>query len=392
MLAFGRRTLLSSSFLAAGGPAALLSTRIRTTSNTSLLRLSAQQQSTMASSTASSSSSSLLNRNVLDRKYLVPCQLAICQFPVGELKEANLETAETYIQQAAEKAQVVVLPEIWNGPYAASEFPKFAEHVPENPSQAADLEESPSVKLMMEAAKRHGIYLIGGSIAERDENGKIYNCSLTFGPSGELLARHRYVVSNSFFYVFAKLTRQKHELFITFVSLLINVRCRKVHLFDIDIPGKITFRESETLTAGASPTLFDTPYGRFAVGICYDMRFPQLASMLRKEGADYIIYPGAFNLTTGPLHWELLLRARALDNQCFVAGASQARNASASYQAWGHSSIVNPWGEVEATTEENPDIVYAVLDTVQVDKVREQIPVSYQLRPDIYTLNEAVKH
>eukprot|EP01138_Halocafeteria_seosinensis_P001995 gb/GECG01002043.1/.p1 GENE.gb/GECG01002043.1/~~gb/GECG01002043.1/.p1 ORF type:complete len:362 (+),score=29.95 gb/GECG01002043.1/:1-1086(+) len=311
---------------------------------------------TMATSSATAASGT--RAKVLDRTKLTPCHMAICQFPVGENKQENLKTAREYIQRAVKEknAQVVVLPEIWNGPYAASEFPKFAEHVPANPEEECDESSSPSVKLLVDAAKEHQIYVIGGSIAERDSDGKIYNCSLTFGPTGELLARHR-----------------------------------KLHLFDIDIPGKITFKESETLTAGNSHTLFTTPYGKFAVAICYDMRFPQLASMLRQEGADYIIYPGAFNLTTGPLHWELLLRARALDNQCYVAGASQARNPDASYQAWGHSSIVNPWGKVEVTTEQEPNIICAELNTARVDEVREQIPVSYQLRTDVYSLNEPRK-
>jgi omega-amidase len=158
------------------------------------------------------------------------------------------------------------------------------------------------------------------------------------------------------------------------------------HLFDIDIPGRITFRESDTLSAGESLSLFDTPWGRVGLGICYDVRFPQLAMLLRAAGASILIYPGAFNTTTGPAHWELLLRARAIDTQCFVAAVSPARNPSSTYQAWGHSTIVNPWAEVIATTDETPSTVTAELDMARVVAVRAQIPVSMQTRGDLYAL------
>lgn len=174
---------------------------------------------------------------------------------------------------------------------------------------------------------------------------------MIFSPSGDILAKHR-----------------------------------KMHLFDIDIPGKITFKESDTLSAGDSLTMFDTPYGKCGVGICYDMRFPHLAMLMRDAGCKMLFYPGAFNMTTGPAHWELLQRARALDTQSYVATISPARNPDSGYQAWGHSTVVNPWGEVEATTVERPAIVYADLALARVEEVRAQIPVSVQWRKDIYSL------
>ena len=159
-----------------------------------------------------------------------------------------------------------------------------------------------------------------------------------------------------------------------------------MHLFDIDIPGRITFRESDTLSGGGDLATFDTPWGRVGLGICYDVRFPLLAMLLRQAGCRFLFYPGAFNLTTGPVHWELLLRARALDTQCFVAGVSIARNPAAAYQAWGHSTMVTPYGEVAATTDEAPGIVYATMRPARVDEVRAQIPVGHQARGDLYGL------
>jgi len=206
--------------------------------------------------------------------------------------------------------------------------------------------------MLVRVAKELNIYLVGGSIPEVDnKTGKVYNCNVVVSPAGEILCKHR-----------------------------------KVHLFDIDVPGKITFRESDTLTGGDQLTLFDTPWGRVGVGICYDIRFPQYAHLLRLAGAHLLLYPGAFNMTTGPIHWELLAKARAVDNQAFVAVPSPARNPSAGYQAWGHSSVVDPWGKVVATTEHEEVIVYAEVDLAEVQVPRSSIPVFDQKRDDLYAL------
>ena len=139
---------------------------------------------------------------------------------------------------------------------------------------------------------------------------------------------------------------------------------RKVHLFNIDVPGKIRFQESEVLTGGQSLTEFDSEYGKVGVGICYDVRFPEMAMIAARRDAVAMIYPGAFNLTTGPLHWELLARARAVDNQIYVAVCSPARDMTASYNAWGHSTIVDPNGEIIAKAGEGEEIIYADLSKV----------------------------
>mmetsp|Transcript_15627 Transcript_15627/g.54280 ORF Transcript_15627/g.54280 Transcript_15627/m.54280 type:complete len:219 (+) Transcript_15627:238-894(+) len=205
--------------------------------------------------------------------------------------------------------------------------------------------------MLRDAAKEHGVYLVGGSIPERDGD-RVFNTCTVWGPDGGMLARHR-----------------------------------KMHLFDISVPGGITFRESDTLSAGAALTTFDTPYCRFGVGICYDIRFPLLAALMRKAGCKVLLYPGAFNTTTGPAHWELLQRGRAVDNQVYVATASPARNPESAYQAWGHSSLVNPWGEVVATTEHGPAVVVADVDVARADAIRGQIPVGVQARSDLYELS-----
>ena len=148
----------------------------------------------------------------------------------------------------------------------------------------------------------------------------------------------------------------------------------------------MTFKESTTLSAGSSLATFSTPWGVVGLGICYDLRFPYLAMLLRQAGARLLVMPGAFNMTTGPAHWELLLRARALDAQAYVAGVAPARDEAAAYRAWGHSAVVGPWGDVLASTDERADTVYADLDMARVDEVRAQIPVSRQVRTDVYSL------
>lgn len=245
-------------------------------------------------------------------------------------------------------ANIVVLPECFNSPYGTKYFPKYAETlVPSPPTE----EQSPSFHALSNLAKESKAYLIGGSIPEYwEETKKHYNTSLTFGPDGKLLATHR-----------------------------------KVHLFDIDIPGKIKFQESEVLSPGNKVTLIDLPeYGKIAVAICYDVRFPELATIAARQGAFLLLYPGAFNLTTGALHWELQARARAMDNQVYVGLCSPARDMEADYNAWGHSLIVDPNAQVLSQLDEKESIVYADLNGERLEEVRKGIPIYSQRRFDVY--------
>jgi omega-amidase len=276
-------------------------------------------------------------------------------FHFSQDKALNLQSAKEAISRAATLGcSVVALPEVFNGPYATSSFAKYAEKVPRaGHTEPLDAIEYPSCSMLQQAAADHKVYIIGGSIAESND-GKLYNTSTVWCPKGHCIAKHR-----------------------------------KVHLFDIDIPGKITFQESDVLTAGDNITTFDTPWGIMGLAICYDIRFPALATCMRKAGAMMLWYPGAFNMTTGPKHWELLARARAVDNQCFVATISPARNPDSEYQAWGHSTVVSPWAEVVATTDHSESCVVTELDLAEIATVRQNIPVSKQERSDLYTVAAA---
>ena len=280
---------------------------------------------------------------------------ALCQVAVGEDKDANIRRAGTLIAEAASRgARLVVLPEIWNSPYSNDAFPKYAEEINGSPSslKESDTSACPSYEFMSSAAREHGIVLVGGSIPTR-KGDKLYNTCFVFDRTGDLLGSYS-----------------------------------KLHLFDIDIPGKITFRESDTLTAGEGLTVLDTDVGRIGLGICYDMRFPELAALYCARGVQIMVYPGAFNTTTGPLHWELLQRARAVDNQMFVLTCSPAQDKEGGYVAWGHSTAVGPFAEVLGTIDETEGIVYADLDLSQIETRRVNMPLSHQRRQDLYALME----
>ncbi|CAL4151108.1 unnamed protein product [Meganyctiphanes norvegica] len=265
-------------------------------------------------------------------------RLACIQLAVGAVKKDNISRAVQKISEAAAAgAHLVTLPECFNSPYGTKYFSQYAESIPGETTAA-----------LKEAAKASGVWLVGGSIPEQDGD-KLYNTCTVWNPQGDMVAKHR-----------------------------------KIHLFDISVPGGITFKESETLSPGSSFTTFDMPNCKVGVGICYDMRFAELALVYNQMGCKLLVYPGAFNMTTGPVHWELLQRGRALDNQLYVATASPARDTSADYHAWGHSTVVNPWGEVISTTEADEDIIYADLDLDYVEKVRQMVPLPVQKRNDLY--------
>jgi predicted amidohydrolase len=159
-----------------------------------------------------------------------------------------------------------------------------------------------------------------------------------------------------------------------------------MHLFDIDVKGKITFKESDVLTAGDSFTIAETDFGKIGIGICYDIRFPELARVMVESGALILFYPGAFNMTTGPAHWDLTMRARALDNQVYFAACSPARDMDGVYQAYGNSCIASPWGDFVAHADEKECIVYGDIDLERVDSIRQQLPLLKHRKKELYNL------
>lgn len=265
-------------------------------------------------------------------------RIGLCQIKGSFDKKESMETARTAVMEAAENgAQVISLPEMWNCPYSNDYFREYAEP-----------EDGETVRFLSELASETGVYLIGGSIPELDAD-RVYNTSFSFDRKGNIIGRHR-----------------------------------KVHLFDIDVKGGIRFMESDTLTAGSEMTVIDTEFCRIGVAICYDVRFPEWFRKMALAGAKLIVLPAAFNMTTGPAHWDLTMRARALDNQVYFAANSPARDMNGPYQAYGNSCIVDPWGGFIVHGDEKECIVYGDIDTDHVDSIREQLPLLKHRRPELY--------
>ena len=244
-------------------------------------------------------------------------------------KERNLATAERLVQAAAaDGAEFVALPEKWNLLAGGEELVAGAESL-----------DGPSLTAARGWAREHSIHLLAGSISERGEEGeKPSNTSVLIGPGGEDLAVYR-----------------------------------KIHMFDVDAGG-VSYRESEFERPGDEPVVASLGDLTLGLTVCYDLRFPELFRILALRGAKAIAVPSAFTLATGRDHWEVLLRARAIENQLFVIAPNQWGEAPPHYGSFGRSAIVDPWGTVLATAADGEGFVAAELDFVAQNRVRESLP------------------
>lgn len=257
------------------------------------------------------------------------CRLGLIQCAAGDDKAENLRAARQAIDRVVgDGAELVILPEMFCVPYETARFADYAE-----------AEGGPAQQMLAQAAKDNRCWLIGGSICEKDA-GRYYNTSYVYDPQGTLVAKHR-----------------------------------KMHLFDIDIEGGQYFKESDVLSPGDGITVFESPWGKIGLAICFDIRFADMAMAMVDKGARLLVYPASFNMSTGPRHWELLFRARAMDGQCYSIGVAPARDEQASYISWGHSIVCDPWGSVvcDLGTEAQTRVVSIDLDVI--DAVRRQIPL-----------------
>ena len=266
--------------------------------------------------------------------------LAVCQLRTEIDYEETMNKAETMLRDAAASgADVAVLPEMFSCPYSGKYFHRFAERGHWD-----------SCRRLADWARKYHLLLVGGSVPESDED-LLYNTCFVFDADGQLLARHR-----------------------------------KVHLFDVDLPG-MRFHESHTFTPGSQITFFDTEFGRMGAAICFDVRFPELFRAMARRGAELICLPAQFNMTTGPAHWEATLRTRAVDNELFFVAASAARYEGFSYECWGHSMILDPYGTALATADETEQTLFAEIDRNRIAEVRAQLPTFLHLREDLYTVS-----
>jgi predicted amidohydrolase len=264
-------------------------------------------------------------------------------------KARNLEAAEALVREAAaDGAELVALPEKWNVLGDAAVLQQEAEPLG-----------GPTITAASSWARELGIHLLAGSIPERVEGaGKLFNTSVLIGADGELHARYR-----------------------------------KIHMFDVDVGG-VSYRESESeapggeiVIAALGPAL---PGITLGMTVCYDLRFPELYRILAVRGATVLAVPSAFTFETGKDHWEVLVRARAIENQAFVIAPNQVGEAPPHYRSYGHSMLVDPWGKVLAGTAEGECFVAADLDLELVERVRATLPSLANRRPGAYRWPEAM--
>jgi len=255
---------------------------------------------------------------------------AAIQMTAGADKAANLERAERLVRVgAARGANIVALPEVFN--WRGKRIEQAA---------AAETIGGESLALMSRLARELQIHIVAGSITEQVEGeARCYNTSALIGPDGGRMAVYR-----------------------------------KIHLFDVDLPGRVTVRESDAKLAGAEVVTAATPLGAIGLSICYDLRFPELYRRLTFAGAQILAIPSAFTFPTGEAHWEPLLRARAIENQAYVIAPAQFGPNIYGYSDYGNSMIVDPWGRVLARAADQEGVVVAPIDLEYQERVRRELP------------------
>jgi len=256
--------------------------------------------------------------------------IAATQMTSGADKAANLETAARLVRKAAKfGAQLIGLPEnfAWMGPE------------PERDANAEALD-GPTLLQISQLARELSVTILGGSVLERGApQGRLYNTSVLFGPDGQRLAVYR-----------------------------------KIHLFDVEVGDGQKYRESAAVAPGEEIVVADSPAGKVGLSVCYDLRFPELYRRHADAGAVLLTVPAAFTLATGKDHWEVLLRARAIENQAYVLAPAQQGRHPKDRMTWGHAMVVDPWGLVTARCSEGEGVAVAELDLELVARVRRNLP------------------
>ncbi|CAN5795398.1 carbon-nitrogen hydrolase family protein [soil metagenome] len=267
-------------------------------------------------------------------------RVAAIQMNSRDDKPANIETALNLIDQAAAGgARLVALPEIW--PYLGPE---------ERNNEAAESIPGPITDLFAERAVKHGMFIHAGTIYEKREGEpKIFNTAVVVAPSGDIIARYS-----------------------------------KIHMFDVVLDGVASYQESATVAPGDEIVTVDIDGVQVGLAVCYDLRFPELFRILTLKGAGLIILPAAFTMTTGKDHWEVLIRARAIENQVFMIAPAQVGADSSGKWCYGRSMIVDPWGVVIAVAPDIETTVHATLDFSVLHTVRRQIPSLANRMPGSY--------
>ena len=274
-------------------------------------------------------------------------QVGMVQLRTGSEKDENLKAISGYIAEAVHKgARLISLTENMNV-IAEAKLPA---------ADFAEDESGDTFQLISDLSKKFGVYVHAGSWAEKiPGDSRVHNTSFLFSPKGELLAKYR-----------------------------------KLHTFDIVLPSGKAVRESEEVAAGDRIVTVETELGVLGLAICYDLRFPELFRLLTEQGAQVIFNPSNFTLLTGKDHWEPLLRARAIENSCYVIAPNQIGQ-NARLTAFGSSMVVDPWGTVIARSKEEPGVTMAEIDLDYLDKVRNRMQTMENRRQDVYRLQDLTR-
>jgi predicted amidohydrolase len=252
--------------------------------------------------------------------------------------EANLERCRDLVREAAAAGALLIgLPE--NFAYLGPDQDHRAALAEELPAPGAAVPSGPILTAMRNLARTAGAWLLLGGFPERAQGNRIRNSAVLLDPEGEVKALYR-----------------------------------KIHLFDVDVPGGRSFRESETVEAGAEPIVASTPWGGLGLTICYDLRFPELYRELGRRGARIIAVPSAFTLETGKDHWHVLLRARAIENQVYLLAPAQWGSHGGNRRSFGHALIVDPWGAVIAECGDHEGFALARLELGYQERIRATFP------------------
>jgi len=291
----------------------------------------------MTSTTAASAPTASGTDAPFDAPFRAPFRVAAIQTVTGIGVDANLARAEALLSNAAAQgAQLALLPE-----YFCMMGQKDSDKVTIREDDRGDQSGGPIQAFLADAARRHNLWLIGGTLPLwcEDEQ-RVRNTSLAYNPAGQRVARYD-----------------------------------KIHLFNF-VRGEERYDEARTIEAGAMPVSFEAPCGRVGMSVCYDLRFPELYRALSSQGnLNLILMPAAFTYVTGAAHWELLLRARAVENQCYVLAAAQGGRHENGRRTWGHSMLVDPWGEIIASVQhEGEGIAIGDMDPARLAQVRRDLP------------------
>jgi predicted amidohydrolase len=264
--------------------------------------------------------------------------VAAVQMTSTDAVEANLERCRELVREAAAAGALLVgLPE--NFAYLGADQDHKAAIAEALPAPGEAASSGPILTAMRELARTTGTWLLLGGFPERAASRRIRNSAVLLSPDAEIAAVYR-----------------------------------KVHLFDVDVPGGKSFRESETVEPGAEPIVAATPWGGLGLTVCYDLRFPELYRALAFGGARLIAVPSAFTLETGKDHWHVLLRARAIENQVYLFAPAQFGNHGGNRRSYGHALIVDPWGAVIAECGDHEGLALARLDLGYQDRIRTTFP------------------